>query len=52
VELAVVTLKNVPEVLPALIIFAVSLVALYLSKAKTTVLFVVLGAAAASFLLY
>jgi chromate transporter len=52
VELAIVTLRNVPGVLPALIIFAVSLVALYLSKAKTTVLFVVLAAAAASFLLY
>jgi chromate transporter len=50
IELAAVTLRNVPELLPALVIFAASLVVLYVLKARTTVLFVVLGAAAASFL--
>lgn len=51
-ELGYKTLVNVPGVLAPLAIFAVSLLALYVFKAKTTVLWVVLAAALAGLVLF
>jgi chromate transporter len=51
-ELGYKTLVNVPGVLAPLAIFAVSLLALYVFKAKTTVVWVVLAAALAGLVLF
>ncbi|GJE71736.1 chromate efflux transporter [Methylorubrum podarium] len=51
-ELGYKTLVNVPGVLIPLAIFATSLAALYVFKAKTTILWVVLAAAAAGLVLF
>ncbi len=51
-ELGYKTLVNVPGVLIPLAIFAASLAALYVFKAKTTILWVVLAAAAAGLVLF
>ena len=52
VELAHKTLGNVPGVLPAVAIFGAALAVLYLWKAKTNVVFVVLSAGLAGWLLF
>ncbi len=52
VELGYKTLVNVPGVLAPIAIFGVSLLALYLFKAKTTIVWVVLAAAGAGFVLF
>jgi chromate transporter len=52
VELALAVIARLPALLPGLLIFAAGLVVLYLWKAKTNVVFVVLGAGLAGWLLF
>lgn len=52
IELGYKTLVNVPGVIAPLAIFAAALLALYIFKAKTTILWVVLGSAAAGLLIF